>query len=428
MKKSILFIVALMALSLTIWAQENHPNSKEGQALSQPEGLLGGSDIDILVINVLADNGMNYFNAPNVPRFTIVGKDRSYYLGIGGYVRGTMSFDYGNPIDNANLFVPSLIPDHLAEGNSSLLQFSGAVSNLVFNFVALPHTDNSVGAYINFNFDGPNNYLTLQNAYLKYRGFKAGYTSSLFTDVMSIPPTIDFQGPNSLTFLYNALIDYEYEWGENWSVGAGLEMPIASYTTSDSTYSVYQSIPDIPLYLQYAWNKRSSWVRLSTMFRNITYRDEVTDHNRDRVGWGVKLSGSATFDHTLTAYYQAIYGEGISNYIQDMAGLGLDLLPSATHVGDLEANNAWGGYLGLQYNFTKSLFASATYSLVRTWRDEVVKAPTQYENAQYIVANLFWTVAPQVQLGIEYLWGDREDADAEKYHNNRLQTMIQVNF
>ena len=55
---------------------------------------------------------------------------------------------------------------------------------MFFNFVALPHTENKVGAYVDFGFaQGLGDYgFSLKAAYLTYRNFVVGYTTSLFTD------------------------------------------------------------------------------------------------------------------------------------------------------------------------------------------------------------------------------------------------------
>ena len=107
---------------------------------------------DTGVLKVLEENAPKYFNAPGMPRFSVIGKEREFYLGIGGYIRGSVSYDMGNPIDSPIYFITSAIPMDNLPGNSSLFQMSAASSNLFFNFVALPHTQDKVGAYVDFGF------------------------------------------------------------------------------------------------------------------------------------------------------------------------------------------------------------------------------------------------------------------------------------
>lgn len=435
MKKYIMLICVIF-ITLNLKSQEEHVNYRLPKSNEDLTFIWGEKNRDTAVVRVLLSNTPGYFNAPGMPRFAIVGKDRKFYLGLGGYLKASLSYDWGNPIVNTCHFTTSAIPMNNPKGNEGLIQFGAQTSTIAVNFVGLPDTKNQIGVYFNINFSNLNYAPMILNAYAKYRGFTAGYAFSLFTDVMAGPPTIDFEGPNGWTLIPNAVIDYEHNFGKHWGVGIGLEMPIASYTvdpstTDPTTYSVNQQIPDIPAYVQYSWNKRSSWIRVSGIMRNMLYRDVLDDKNRDNIGWGVKLSGSAGIGKKITTFYQAVYGHGISSYIQDIYGGSLDMTPRKNKFGELNGElanvKAWGGYLGVQYNFTPTVFASCTYSLVRTFDNQYYQ-PDQYKNAQYVVANLFWNIASNVQMGVEYLWGDRMNMDNSRKGNNRAQTMIQVNF
>lgn len=419
--------------------------------------LFGNAHRDTAVVKVLFENAPHYFNAPNMPRFAIVGKERRFYLGIGGYVKGTLSYDLGNPIQSPVYFETSSIPMNNPAGNGALVQFSAATSNLFFNFVALPHSKNKIGAYVNFNFTGTaNTYgFSLRAAYLTYRNFIVGYNTSLFTDGGASAPTIDQQGPNAMTFVFNTVIDYQYTINKHWSVGAGLEMPVVNATYNSDTYALNQRLPDIPAYVQYRWANGSGWARLSGLLRNMYYRDNVDEKTVDNAGWAVKLSGAVPVCSKITVFYQGVYGEGIGSYVQDMQGLGLDMVPiagrnndggtsPAADYGKLKNVETWGMYAGIQFQITPKLLTSATYSMVESKLpkselntfvpgveyehcNSFMPAST-YKNAKYVVANVFYDITPTVTAGIEYLWGSRENVNGLFKQDTRLQTAIRVNF
>lgn len=405
----------------------------------QEEFKIVGTNKDTLIIKVLYENAPNYFNAPDMPRFAIIGKERKFYLGIGGYIKASVSYDLSNPIDNANCFVTSMIPMESVAGNSSLLQMSASASNLFFNFVALPHTKNQVGGYVNFNFSGSgNNYgFSLKAAYITYRGFILGYNTSLFTDGAASAPTIDQQGPNSMTFLFNTVLDYQYEINNHWKVGAGLELPVVDASYGKMAYAINQRIPDVPFYVQYSWAKGNGWLRASGLLRSMMYEDKSSGTTTD-LGYGIKASGAVPLTSYLTMYYQGVYGKGIASYIQDMQGYGLDMVPvikdyrggvvlDETYTGELDAVEAWGLYAGLQWQISPKLLTSATYSMVKS--DIPTTQPgNTYKSAQYVVANLFYNLTPSVRAGVEYLWGYRENLDGTFKQNNRIQSAVRVNF
>lgn len=385
------------------------------------------------IYRTMVDNAPQSYSIPGAPRFVIVGKDRKFYLGIGGTAKATLSYDFGHVIDNPFDFTTSAIPVTQAPGNGGKIQISAATSSLFVNFVALPGTDNQIGVYLNANFTGNNYTPSLQYAYLKYRGITAGYNYSLFSDMAAAPPSIDNEGPPGFTAIPNGVIDYTHTFGKHWGIGVGVEMPILSATVGDRTTTVNQRVPDIPAYIQYSWGSgASNWVRVSGIIRNLQYRDLVSEKNRDQIGWGVKISGSATPVSALTFYYQAAYGKGITSYFQDLYEGGLDLVPDAGVPGRLSAVKAWGGYIGIQYNLAKNLFATTTYSHLRNYAGRYANGTTswaaQYKYAQYALANIMWTPVPQVQCGLEYIYGRRVDMNGVQAHDSRLQTMIQVSF
>lgn len=432
MKKRYYFLLLLAAASLSntesVFAQ-NHPSKdKEGEVTI----LFGKGAKSVDVFNIFVDNAPKSFIAAGAPRFAIMGKDKKFYLGLGGYAKTTVSYDWGNPIKSGTNFTTSSIPMHLAKGNGGLVQFSAATSNIFANFVALPGDKNQLGVYVSGNFLGNDYGFELQFAYMTFRGFTAGYNYSLFSDVAAAPPTIDYENAPGFTVIPNAVIDYEYTIDKNWSVGIGAELPIASATTNEYTYMVNQRVPDIPFYVQGSWAEGVSWVRLSGIVRNLLYRDVVADKNRNNIGWGIKASGSTTFSPKLIAFYQAAYGQGISSYFQDIYEGGLDMVPTACQDGKLKTVEAWGGYLGFQYNFSKKVFASATYSHLRDYAhqylDGTVAWDEQYKYAQYVVSNVFWKITPELQMGVEYLWGRRVNMDGLSRHNNRAQAMLQLSF
>ena len=400
--------------------------------------LFGNVHRDTAVLRVLIQNAPDYFNAPDMPRFAIVGKERKFYLGIGGFLKTSVSYDLGNPINNGLGFTTSSIPMDNLPGNESLVQMNAGASNLFFNFVALPHTKNQIGAYINFDFsgNGANYGLSLKSAYLTYKGFSFGYKPSLFTDGAASAQTVDQQGPNSMTFLFNAVLNYQYAFNKHWKVGVGLEMPVVNATYGNYTYEVNQRVPDIPFYVQYGWKDGEGWIRLSGLIRNMYYRDIVSNKTEDVVGYGVKLSGSTMLGHKVRMFYQTVYGKGLGSYIQDMQGLGLDMVPIGV-TGELKSVEALGSYTGFQWKISPKFSSAIIFSEVKCFlpdsdnavlSDENVMPSSTYEMAQYLVTNLFYNITPSVQAGVEYLWGSRKNIDGSFKQDTRLQTAVRVNF
>lgn len=409
---------------------QNHPTTPEDGEVTIINPHDGPTVINLY--DTFIENAPKSHKKSGVPSFAIEGKDKKFYLGIGGVGKATVSYDWGDPIDNGFDFTTSSIPMNGNRDNGGLVQFSGATSGLYVNFVALPGDKNQIGFYFDFNLTGGNYAFDLQYAYIKFRGFTAGYDYSLFSDMAAAPPSIDYEGPCGFTAIPNGVLDYRHSFNPHWSIGVGAEMPMVSATTGTDTRIINQGVPDIPAYVQYSWGGGKSWIRVSGIMRNMLYRDIVAGKKRDNVGWGVKMSGSASITPYVTAYYQAAYGKGITSYFQDLYEGGLDMVPAADGSGRLETVKAWGGYIGLQYNISPTVYATTTYSHLRNYAPRYSGGTTewgsQYKYAQYALANVMWQITPHVATGLEYIYGRRVDMDGQSRHDNRIQTMLQVTF
>lgn len=449
MKKSLLFL--MLACCLGVKAQSSHPTHEN---TSTPVSIvLGQVEDSIKVMQAFIENSPADFRVPDAPRFAIVGKNEKFYLGIGGYVKGTMSFDWGSPINNYNEFIVSAIPMPGSQkpGNKGQFGLSAQQSDIYLNMVALPNSKNKFGFYLNFIFLG-NNYLPqVRQAYVTYRGIEMGYGFSLFTDLAADPSTIDYEGPNSFTVVINAKFDYRHNFGKYFGIGVGAELPMASYTNAlgevryqgtqktIGTSTVSQRIPDIPMYIQWNWGNNNR-IRLSGLLRNMQYRGNMEDFHgtltggktKNLVGGGIQLSGNFNICNKLIGYYQASTGKGMTSYFEDVTGLGYDMAPDPNDPGKLQTVKAWGGYLGLQYNWSSKVYSNLIYSHLRLYTPRYTDSNTPWDTAykygQYAVANVFYNITPQFSWALEYIWGRRVDMNRMQAHDNRIQTMLQVSF
>ena len=402
---------------------------------------------DLLIINndlphdstfviIFEENAPERFNAPKTPSFAFMSKNQKYMMGIGGYVKGTMSMDFNGAINNPAYFTTSAIPINPQPGNDKLMQFNANQSSLFYNLVSLSDNKTKFGAYINMNFSSSGYTPEIQDAYVTYGGLLFGRTTSLFTDAAAIPPTIDSEGPNGLTYKTNDVINFRSQMGKHFSAGIGLEMPSTDFSVSHEQRVTNQYIPDIPSYLQYAWGaNNSSHIRLSSMIRNVNYRNVTQDKNDIISTYACQLSGLVTVKQKLVFYYQLTYGSGVTTYIQDVSGLKLDFVPRIENnrkdkdeAGKLEHVNSMAYYAGLQYNFTQRAFMSCTFSQVDVDLPDNYEDTSLYKEGYYLATNFFWYAKPNVQFGAEYLYGKRVNQNDEWGQANRLQIMLQYNF
>ena len=139
-----------------------------------------------------------------------------------------------------------------------------------------------------------------------------------------------------------------------------------------------------------------------------------------------QLSGMITFSPHWKLYYQAAYGKGYADYLNDLSGAGFDLIPDG-ETGNMEAPYALGLVGGIQYNIHKNLFLSASFSQCRLY-DTGNMGGSTYRYGQYIPANLFYEPIDNCMIGLEFLYGNRNNVDQTSGNAHRLNAMIQYHF
>lgn len=370
-------------------------------------------------------------NAPSspkdngLPRFAIVGKDHKFYIGLGAQFLGEGVFDFGDKMPSAVLFTPSSITPK-TPGNGGSLGFGWQTSSVYLNAVAMPGTDNQIGLFFKANFMGNNNAFNCYHFYARYRGLTVGYTTSSFVDAAAEPMTIDFEGPNGYPYVTMFNASWQQKFTDNFSGAIGIDAPTASFTTGNRAVRVSQRIPAIPLYLQYAWADGSSHLRLSGIVRPMQYRNLVSEKNSTMTGLGVQLSGMTGVVGDLSFSYNATYGRGIANYLQDDNGLGVDAVMS-TEAGEMEMVKSLGVTAGLNYKFSSKVSGNLVYSHLSNWLAENAAPQTaQYRYGDYVAANLIYSINKFVSAGIEYDYGHRKDFGGTSLHSNRLQIQFAV--
>ena len=384
---------------------------------------------DSLLIRKMYEANGQHFQDPRAARFLFMDKEGKVALGIGGYVKGTMSVDMDGISDNLD-FVTYDIPAPMKTDMRNQFQMDASTSRI---FLKLVGADTQIGdftIYLESDFRGKNGHqydLRLRQAYIQLGGWKIGRAKTTFSDGAASPPTIDFEGPSASVSAKNTMIQYTHQFGKHWSTAMSIEAPSASYTTDKNlSESIKQRVPDIPTYVQYAWDGGKSHIRLSNLFRFLSYRNLVEGKNKLAFCMATQLSGMITFSPHWKLYYQGAYGKGYADYLNDLGGSGYDLIPDGDS-GKLKAPAAMGLVGGIQYNFNPNFFVSASYSQCRLY-DQSDMANNTYKYGQYVVANAFYVPFSNCMVGLEYLYGNRHNIDGTSGDAHRINAMIQYHF
>ena len=367
------------------------------------------------------------------PQFVFATKDNRFALGIGGEINLRTSYDFKGAVDNID-FIPYNIPMDATYANRQRVMMDASTSRLFTKAIINSDVLGRVVAYVDMDFRGGSEFSYtphLRSAYVSLLGFTAGRDVTTFCDLMAAPETIDHQGPNAYNFRFATLLRYETKfWEDHFTVGVAAEMPTVSGTYGDNFASLAQRVPDIPVYVQYSWgDNRQSHVRASAVFRNMYLHNARSGENTSLFGWGVQASAHVELSEFFTLYGNGVYGEGITPYIQDLTGSGLDFTPNPANPEKIQTMPMWAWQAAGQVNLIPSRFwISGGYSTAYVERHNGFYAADQYRRGTYIFGNVFYQLTANCRLAAEYLHGSRKNYGGAMGEANRLSIMMQYNF
>lgn len=450
--KALIIAMAAASLAITASAAENETpatsESPEAEAQYRTNGtdrygelsplpagtiVLSGNNRQQLhkrVMDVLYDTSELNFKDPGVPHYLFVNNDGQGVLGIGGFIEGMAFADFRGSIAGNSGFITYDIPVPASDLQRHRIGADVSQTSLFLKFVRNTHLG-LLSAYVQGGFSGgaPGAYgFKLSQAYVSLGNVTMGLANSTFVDPASGVPTIDYQGPSGEIGGKNVLVRYKYNFSHGWTVAMSAEMPQWSYTpVGGKTASMGQTVPDLPAYIQYAWQEGNSHVRVSGIFRDLAYRDLVSGTNRHQPGYGMQLSGIMGMGPVVDLYYQGAYGRGIGTYVNDLSGYGFDLIGSPDEAGRMIAPRSLSVVGGAQFNVSPKMFLSASYSFNRLY-DQAQLGGDTYKRANYVVANAFYNFTPQLQGGVEYVHGTRKNVNGMNAGANRVEMMLKYSF
>ena len=363
---------------------------------------------------------------PNVPYVLFLSKDSKLAMGIGGVIRMRAYYDWDNVIPVPG-FAPYLIPMSPTITNSKSVNTTPAGTCFYYRILGQHKIIGNYQLYIEANFNGYSaRDFHLEKAFATVRDFTIGYANSTFSDPAAIPPIIDAQGPSNKIVPTNVLIRWMPTIKRNWIIAISLETPSTQISTDSITANISSWLPDIASFIQYQWNQ-TSHIRLSSIIRTLPYQNLRTKNNHNTLGWGIMLSSVTHPSNRIATYLTINYGHGYSSLGGDLMIGAYDLVPESESAGKLYAPASFGWCVGLQYNFTRNLFISTSFSQTRFLPTHKT-SPNEYRYGLCGNANIFWNLSPRILFGAEFNYGFRKNFSGESKWAKRVGMIAQFSF
>ena len=441
------FLLSIGALAATIVASAQTPrlerhNNGGGDptvyliTVSETEAIASPDQANNVAVRAAIDDHRNAtrkgFKQVAMPSAIFADKHNNFSFAIGGDVALRAAYSFDRTINNIDV-VPYDVPMTLTPADKQEIRMDATTSRLFLRGIANTEKLGQVHIFMDFDFRGGSagSYTPrIRSGYVSMLGLTVGRDVSTFCDLTAAPTTIDFQGPNAYNFRFTTMIRYEYEFlDRHLKVGAAAEMPSVSATYGETLEAIPQRVPDFPVYFQFAWGEnRESHIRASAVFRDMNLYNKARQHEDDLFGWGVQFSGTIHATKYLQLFMNGIYGEGITPYINDLMGSGLDFTPRPDDPTRVQATPMFGWQVAAKGNILPDLSVSGGYSAVTVCKKNGFYSTDQYRQGQYIFGNVFWQFTPRFVLGAEYLYAHRKNMDGTKAHANRINVLAKYSF
>lgn len=347
--------------------------------------------------------------------FKIPGTDLS--LKLGGYIKADFIQDFQG-IGNRSQFATNTIPIN-GTPNADI----GAGTNIqaresrVTMEIVGPEDKRKFRLYVEGDFyGGDGNAFRLRQAYGEYGNFLAGQTWTTFMDLNSRPRTLDYEGPDGEIFVRQAMFRYTQDISKSWKFAVAAEEPTVQIATPGGfTGSARGNVPDFTGFLRYHTKKVQ--LHFGGVARSLRFDGTDSTPDDSTLGWGVNSAFKAATwgkDHVMG---QFAFGSGISRYIESMSGQNVDALFGAGN--QLVAVPARSAVIGYERYWTPKLMSAFAYSISDISRNSGFGGSV-IKRTQDGRVNLIYTPFRLVDIGVEYLWGRRDNQDGTRGEASRL--------
>ena len=266
-------------------------------------------------------------------------------------------------------------------------------------------------------------HLRLRHAYASLGGVLVGLNWSIIGDENTYANTVDVEGPVGVAAARRPQVRYTSAMGKNLTAQVALEDPAApTILMAGGKTSSQDRIPN----LLAALRLKTSWgaINVSGVLGQVLYEKGAMEENltisalhlganvglgKDTRLWGTFNFGSGGLEQYMTgASAAATLGAG----------------------GELEAVDSMGGFVGLTHNWSSSVSSGLYYGWAENDFEDSAKAafPDHSQSLRTLHVNIWWSPAPKMRAGVEFIQGWRETNDDRKGDATRLQVGLVYSF
>jgi len=369
-------------------------------------------------------------------------------LRIGGYVKLDMIYDINAGAGNS--LKASRIPiDGTVAGNRQGHWRLHSRRSRIYIKTWTPTEWGKMATHIEVDFSGAggnqlisnSSGLRLRHGYGRLGPLLAGQTGSNFNAGEGDPETLDSGGPPGVASNRQPQIRYNHDFGGGTTLALAIENPETGLIISVNPASgsglglgpSHDPWPDFTFRLRHRWGRSSASV--SGVFRRLNINNGG-GISASAFAWGLTAGVGWRFNKGRTALGGTVYGGmGIGRYTTMV-------FATAVYNGTSAANQSLktvpviGGQIWLNHAWTNTIRTNVgygrAYANVQYANRSVLGGKTGLgaygQDAWRVWANLIWSPVDNAEIGIEYMYAFRGEANSANGKAHRLQASFKYSF
>ena len=342
-----------------------------------------------------------------------------------GNVRADASYQFKGPSTMYNYISAVPLEGTVNErNNSDKFQSTLNATRFGFNFKTPKIGDHSVGGKVEMDFFGGagRDTFRIRHAYLTYDQWLIGQTWSNFNAVEYFPETVDASLSVGGSLTRVPQVKFSYPVDKNMNLAFSLEDSKAETVTTSGTQGFTTDakaklkLPSAVGRLNYKFDNGSA------LSGRLFLTQKATNHegNDDFLAWGAALGGKyQVAENTLLRFdYNHIKGD-TKNVLWSNYAYVFDVN------GEIKPNEFDVVTLGLTQKITPKIRSTLGFGYMRAntdnhFADLVRNDLTQNKELKEGWINMFYNPVKPINLGIEYMYGERKTFDDQKGIDNRV--------